>query len=115
MKTRIAVAALFAPLTFLSACRAQSHMPGQSLSALATPAATEQTTFYSVGVVTSTNPKFPSVEIEHEEIKGLMPAMTMEFYVSDKAMLNDLKPGDRISFTMTNGVGGLKITEIKKR
>jgi len=81
----------------------------------ATPAATVQTTFYSVGVVTSTNPKFPSVEIEHEEIKGLMPAMTMEFYVSDKAMLNDLKPGDRISFTMTNGVGGLKITEIKKR
>ena len=33
------------------------------------------------GVVTKINLDLVSVELDHEEIKGLMPKMTMEFYV----------------------------------
>ena len=36
--------------------------------------------------------------IEHEEIPGYMPAMTMAFNVSDLAAVADLKEGDRVQF-----------------
>jgi Cu(I)/Ag(I) efflux system protein CusF len=115
MKTRIALLVLCGQVIVLAGCGAKpAKSPSQNGSNSASPQGTAQTTFYGVGVVKSTNPKFPSVEIAHEDIKGLMPAMTMEFYVNDKTMLDGLKPGDRISFTMTNGAGGLKITEIRK-
>ena len=79
------------------------------------PAAAVQTTTYqSRGVVKATNEKRPSIELDHENIEGLMPAMTMEFYIKDKALLEGLRPGDRVEFTIENGVGGLKITQIKK-
>src|SRR6266550_6714363 len=59
------------------------------------PAAAVQTTTYQgVGVVKSVNPKFPSIEIDHQEIKGLMAGMTMEFYVQDKSLLHKVsRPG----------------------
>lgn len=80
------------------------------------PAAAVQTTIYhGVGVVKSIKAtERPSIEIDHEDIPDLMPAMTMEFFVKDKSLLEDINPGDRIKFTMENGVGGLKITEIRK-
>lgn len=68
--------------------------------------------YQSTGTVISINPKFPSVELQHEEIIGLMPAMNMEFYVKDASLLTGLKAGDKIRFTMENGIGGLEITEI---
>jgi len=80
------------------------------------PAPTVETkTYYGVGVVKSLNPKQPSIEIDHEAIKDLMPAMQMAFYVKDKSLLKNLKTGDRVEFTLENGVGGLKITEISER
>ena len=79
-----------------------------------TPIAGQTVTYHGTGIVRSIDPKFPSVEIDHGEIKGLMPAMTMEFFVADKSLLDRLKPGDRVEFTLENGVGGLKITVMKK-
>ena len=77
-------------------------------------AAVQTTTYHGVGVVKATDVKWPSIEIDHEDIKELMPAMTMEFYVKDKSLLEGLKPGDRIEFTIENGVGGIKITAIRR-
>jgi Cu/Ag efflux protein CusF len=79
-----------------------------------TPTAAKTQVYHGTGKVTRTNPKFPSVEMDHDEIVGLMPAMRMEFYVKDKGMIEKLKPGDKIEFTLQNGVGGIMITEIKK-
>jgi len=80
------------------------------------PAAAVQTTTYQgKGTVTAINPRLASIEIDHEEIKGLMPAMKMEFYVKDKSLLNGIAVGDQIDFTIENGVGGLKIVAIRKR
>jgi len=77
-------------------------------------AAVQTTTYHGVGVVESINSKLPTIEINHEDIEGLMPAMRMDFYAKDQALLAGLKAGDRIAFTLENGVGGLKVTEITK-
>lgn len=77
-------------------------------------AAVQTTTYHGTGVVKATDPKRPSIEIDHQEIVGLMPAMTMEFYVKDKSLLASLNPGDHITFTLENGIGGIKITEIHR-
>jgi len=52
------------------------------------------------GNVTKIDMKLGSVELDHEEITGVMPAMKMELYVSDKAMLNGLKAGDQVDFIL---------------
>ena len=72
-------------------------------------------TYDGVGVVKSIDPRLTSIELDHEEIKDLMPAMTMQFYVKDRVALMGIQPGDRIAFTLQNGVGGLKIIAITKR
>jgi Cu(I)/Ag(I) efflux system periplasmic protein CusF len=80
------------------------------------PAAAVQTnTYQGVGVVKSLNPKRPGIEIAHEDIEGLMPAMQMEFEVPDGALLNGLAVNDRIDFTIEDGVGDMRVVAIKKK
>jgi len=79
------------------------------------PAAAVQTKSYpAIGKVTGLDPKLPTIEIDHEDIKGLMPAMEMEFHVKDKQLLEGIAVGDRVEFTVENGVGGLRVTAIRK-
>ena len=52
------------------------------------------------GKVTLVKLDIGTVELDHEEIKGVMPAMKMEFNVRDKTMLKDLKVGDKVDFTL---------------
>jgi Cu/Ag efflux protein CusF len=113
---RASVAFVLLPVATITVCHHDRARTQDSQKHVSGPAAAvETTTYHGVGVVKSTNVKRPSIEIDHEDIKGLMPAMTMEFYVKGKSLLEGLKPGDRIEFRLENGVGGLKITEIKKR
>jgi Cu/Ag efflux protein CusF len=56
-----------------------------------------------------------SVELDHEDIPGLMPAMIMEFYVKDKQMLVPLKVGDKVEFTIEEKNNTEIISAIKKR
>ena len=105
------------PALGLAVCsRAPNAAQSTPATPVASPAATVQTkTYRGVGVVKALNTKKLVIEIDHEDIPDLMPAMQMSFYVKDKSLLNGLKRDDRIEFTLENGVGGLKITEIKKR
>jgi Cu/Ag efflux protein CusF len=66
------------------------------------------------GVVTKIDLELVSVEIRHEKIEGLMPAMTMEFYVSQKSELEKLKIGDAVEFVLRYKDGQEKIVSIKK-
>jgi protein SCO1/2 len=50
------------------------------------------------GVVESVNREYGQVVIAHEDIPGLMPAMTMNFDVPDPALLATLEPGQAIDF-----------------
>ena len=77
-------------------------------------AATETKTYQAKGTVKGIDPKLPIVEIDHEDIPGLMPAMQMQFHVKERPLVEGLVIGDRIDFTVEYGVGGLKITSIKK-
>lgn len=57
----------------------------------------------------------PSVELDHEEIVGLMPPMRMEFYVKEKSLVSGLKVGDKVDFTIEEKGGTEIISEIKKQ
>ena len=52
------------------------------------------------GVITKIAPEQPSVELNHEDIPGVMPPMRMEFFVTDKKMLEGLKVGDKVDFVL---------------
>ncbi len=52
------------------------------------------------GIVTKVNLEIGSVEMDHDEIKGVMPPMRMEFYVGDKKLLDGLTVGDKLDFTL---------------
>jgi Cu/Ag efflux protein CusF len=43
-----------------------------------------------------------------------MPAMQMEFPVTDAAMLKGLAVNDHIEFTIENAAGDMRVTAIKK-
>ncbi|MGB7207057.1 MAG: copper-binding protein [Pyrinomonadaceae bacterium] len=66
------------------------------------------------GKVTKINLEIGSVEMDHEEIKGVMPPMRMEFYVTDKKILDGVTLGDSIDFTLLYKDGTEKISSIKK-
>ena len=54
------------------------------------------------------------ITIKHGEIKNLdMPGMTMLFQVKDAAMLDAVKPGDKVKFRAEKLGGGIVVTEIQ--
>lgn len=70
--------------------------------------------FPGKGKVTKINNELGSVELDHEEITGLMPRMIMEFYVSDKAMLKGLAVGDQVDFVVRHKGGTETIVKISR-
>ena len=102
-------------LFLITAC-GQQNSPSQSTPTPSGPAAAVQTnTYQGVGIVKSLNPKRPGIEIDHEEIVGLMPAMQMEFPVQESALLNGVAVNDRVEFSIQNGTGEMTIIAIKKK
>ena len=54
------------------------------------------------------------ITLKHGEIKSLdMPPMTMVFQVSDAALLDKVKPGDKVQFNAIEQGGKLTVTDIK--
>jgi len=112
------VVIFFGALIVLSACGAP---PTNKQSAPATPsgpaAAVQTNTYHGVGVVKNLfpNPKAPAIEIDHGDIEGLMPAMQMEFPVTDPSLLNGIAVNDRIDFTIEAAAGQMKVSAIKKK
>jgi protein SCO1/2 len=52
------------------------------------------------GTVISTGTANNQVLLKHNEIPGLMPAMTMPYYLEDPSALSELHPGDLITATL---------------
>jgi Cu(I)/Ag(I) efflux system periplasmic protein CusF len=67
------------------------------------------------GVVVTINRQEGWIEINHEEIKDLMPAMQMEFMVKDKSLLDKVQVGDHVDFTIVETMGGEFLTELKRK
>ena len=102
---------------FLSACSKQPPADNQTPTPApsGSAAALQPNTYQGVGVVKGLNPKGPAIEIDHEEIVGLMQAMQMEFPVTDVALLSGLAVNDRIDFTVVEKDGEMRVTDIKKK
>lgn len=66
------------------------------------------------GVVLIVNRKEGWVEIEHEEIKDLMPAMQMEFWIRNPALMKGIRVGDKVDFVVVEDSKGQYLTELKK-
>ena len=103
-------------LILLAACNKQPANNQTNTTTPTGPAAAVATNSYKgVGVVKAIDPKGPAIEIDHGDIEGLMPAMEMEFPVTDRSLLNGIAVNDRIDFTIEAANGQLKVSAIKKR
>jgi len=84
-----------------------NNPPGFQLPVLGKP-------YPGTGVVTLVNRKEGWVEIEHEEIKDLMPAMQMEFWIRNPSLLKGISVGDKVDFVVVEDKVGQYLTELKR-
>jgi Cu/Ag efflux protein CusF len=70
--------------------------------------------YSGTGIIRLINLKEGWLEIDHEEIKGFMAAMQMEWSVKDRAMLKRVRVGDKVDFTLEDNNGSEVITGLKK-
>lgn len=101
-------------LVLLTTCEPSKNQSG-SPTPVGPAAAVQTNSYHGVGVVKSINPKAPAIEIDHGDIENLMPAMQMEFPVTDANLLNGIAVNDRIDFTVEDAAGVMRVTEIKKK
>src|SRR5215813_12951923 len=66
------------------------------------------------GVVRGFSPDRSTIEIQHENIPGFMPSMTMPFVARDPKHIADLKTGDAISFRMAVNQKDFWIENVKR-
>jgi protein SCO1/2 len=67
------------------------------------------------GKVVSVSPEKKTVRLDHEEIPGLMKAMTMNFRLESPEAAKDLSPGDRVHGRLRAQPGvGYVITRLEK-
>ena len=64
------------------------------------------------GVLRAVDTLKGEVEIEHDDIPGLMPSMTMNFEVVDRELLEGLSPGQTVDFRVEHSGGRYRILEI---
>lgn len=103
----------------LSSCATPSKndgMPPRPLqpTPVGTPFVPRNGDYKGRGKVTRIETKGGSIELDHEEIPDLMPAKKTEIFVSDKALLNGLKLGDEVNFTLRYNNGQETILDISK-
>ena len=112
------------PLLLISSCQKQERavQTAQPVPASSTiparppgyPPPVMNQPYPATGVVVLINRKEGWIEINHDEIKGLMPAMQMEFWVRDKSLFDNAKAGDRVDFTIVETEKGEYLTELKR-
>ena len=79
------------------------------------PPATTPPAVYDIrGVVVAVDAARLLLEIDHEEIPGFMPAMTMPYEVENASLLQGLTKGDRVRGTLRVDRRGYIITALAK-
>ncbi len=74
----------------------------------------ENQNFKSTGIIKKINAEKGEIAIDHEEIPNLMGAMTMDFPVKDKKLLEQAKENDKVEFELVRENGDLFISKVKK-
>jgi protein SCO1/2 len=67
------------------------------------------------GIVREVDPAARQLVIEHEDIPGLMPAMTMNFDVADATLLALAKPGEAVDFEVSYDGRSYRVTRLRPR
>ncbi len=111
MKVRITVAPLL--LICVVACQSQQTATTNNFNAASSRGVTSKT-YRSVGVIEAVDADKRTLKINHEKIEGYMDGMTMDFQTRNPTLLRELKPGDRIEFTLEDTANVVVITDIKK-
>jgi Cu/Ag efflux protein CusF len=94
---------LLAALALPAAASACAHHEGRGD---APTAATDREGWETTGTVRRIEPERRSITIQHEEVPGYMPAMTMPFEVEDARLLEGLSVGDHVRFRFVRAEGG---------
>lgn len=80
------------------------HNHNTSAPAAATPVPTasipKDGNYTGKGVVTKVDTEAGTVEIDHEDIKDMMPPMKMMFNTKDRSILKGINPGDKVEFVL---------------
>ncbi len=97
-----------------AACVFSMQMPVQAATHVAAPA-TEPAEM-SDGEIRKVDKDAGKITIRHGDLKNLdMPPMTMVFQVTDPAMLDKVKAGDKVSFVAEKIEGRYSVTRIEVR
>jgi protein SCO1 len=67
------------------------------------------------GKVVAVDAQKPSVTLDHEDIPGLMQAMTMEFAIPDPHLLNGITVGDSVRGRIRKDEGGYVLRSLEKK
>jgi Cu/Ag efflux protein CusF len=70
--------------------------------------------FQAAGIVRAGLPDLGMIVVTHGEIPGYMPPMTMGFRAVSPKILESIKPGDAVRFTLRGTPPNLAITAIDK-
>ncbi|HUF04317.1 MAG TPA: copper-binding protein [Aridibacter sp.] len=112
---KLAIILVFTGLILTEGCGG-SDAPDSGAPDVTQETREDGTQIYQVkGVVRGIDKNQKEIAIEHEEIPGLMSAMTMDFKVSDPAMLEDVAPGDEIDFELERKGSDLTVTKMIKK
>jgi Cu(I)/Ag(I) efflux system protein CusF len=98
----------------ISETKPQNVKSAQTSLPVPTPSVPKDGNYDGKGTVTKINNEGGSIEINHEKIKDLMPAMQMEFFVKDKTLLKGLAVGDKVDFVLEYKHPGEIIVSLKK-
>ncbi len=97
-------------LSFAALAQAVAQPAGSRDIVLAQASAADMTD----GEIRKVDKDTQKITIKHGEIKNLdMPGMTMLFQVKVPAMLDMVKPGDKVKFRAEKVGGGIVVTEIQ--
>ena len=73
-----------------------------------------QATRTGAGEISTVDKDAKKLTIKHGPVPGLdMPAMTMVFQVKDAALLDKVKPGDKVTFEAQKLGGAFTVTKIE--
>lgn len=70
--------------------------------------------FPLTGEILTIKPDQSTVTVKHEDVKGFMPAMTMDFNIRESSLLKGLQAGDRITATLVVTDEDSYLTSIRK-
>ncbi len=96
-----------------AACGAAAPSAAESTTPSQEPSS-EKEAASTLGTIKEVRKNGAVLVIAHEDIPGVMPAMTMPFQVVEKARRTDLKPGDRVRFWITERDGLYVIIRIER-